>query len=276
MSTDMSKEHASPRTIAAYVRGDTGLPADVLWAVESHLEACAGCRRLLSETAADQAPDVSALTRKVWTGLASELAAPATRSRQRRGRMRPARWLTPAMVPWLATGVGLTGIALLMDLAGARSGGVSPVLLIAPLLPVLGVAVSWSRGTDPAHELTASTSLAGLPLVLRRTAAVLAVVIPALWASGWATGAGAAQWLLPCLGFTTLTLALGTVMAVTRAAVLLSALWGAAVVVPALATGHTGYLLTSTGLPLWAGVLVLSSGVVIGRRNTYARLGIGR
>ncbi|MEU5328930.1 cupin domain-containing protein [Streptomyces parvus] len=272
----MSKEHASPNIITAYARGDTALPADVLWAVESHLEACADCRRLLSEAVTDQAPDVAALTRSVWTGLAAELAAPATGARQRLGRTRRARWLTPAMVPWLATAVGLTGIALLLDLAGRRSGEVSPVLLIAPLLPVLGVAVSWSRGTDPAYELTASTPLAGLPLVLRRTAAVLAVVVPVLWASGWATGAGAAQWLLPCLGFTTLTLALGTVMTVSRAAVLLSALWAAVIAVPALATGRTAYLLTSTGLPLWAGVLVLSCGVVIGRRNTYTRLGTGQ
>ncbi|MET9050905.1 zf-HC2 domain-containing protein [Streptomyces bacillaris] len=271
----MTAGHASPHIITAYARGDTALPADVLWAVESHLEACADCRGLLSEAVAGQVPAVAALTRSVWTGLATELAAPGAGA-GRHGRIRPARWMTPAALPWLATVVGLTGLALLMDLAGHRAGAVSPVVLIAPLLPVLGVAVSWSRVTDPAHELTVSTPMAGLPLVLRRTAAVLAAVIPALWASGWATGAGAAQWLLPCLGFTMLALALGTVMALHRAAVLLSALWAAVTVLPALTAQHTGFLLTGPGLPVWAGLLVLSTGVVIGRRNTYALLGAHR
>ena len=70
------------------------------------------------------------------------------------------------MVPWLAMVVGVTLVALLLDLSDTGSGEVSLVLLLAPVLPVLGVAASWSRGLDPAYELTASVPRAGLYLVL--------------------------------------------------------------------------------------------------------------
>ncbi|CAM5729862.1 hypothetical protein SHIRM173S_01344 [Streptomyces hirsutus] len=89
------------------------------------------------------------------------------------------------MVPWLAMVVSVTLLALLLDLGDTGSGEVSLVLLFAPVLPVLGVAASWSRGLDPAYELTASVPRAGLPLVLRRTASVLGVVVPGRW---WADG----------------------------------------------------------------------------------------
>ena len=66
-------------------------------------------------------------------------------------------WSEPLLPgAWLAMVVGVTLLALLLDLADTGYGEVSLVLLLAPVLPVLGVAASWSRGLDPAYELTAS------------------------------------------------------------------------------------------------------------------------
>jgi hypothetical protein len=180
------------------------------------------------------------------------------------------------MVPWLAMAVGVMLIALLLDLVGSGSGDVSLVLLLAPVLPVGGVAASWSRGLDPAYELTASVPRAGLHLVLRRTASVLAVVVPALLVGGWVTEVTAAQWLLPCLAFTSTTLALGGVVGVTRAAVALVAVWTAVVAAPTLAAGRTTLALQAVGLPVWGLILALSIGVVIARRGAYAALGAHR
>ncbi len=186
------------------------------------------------------------------------------------------------MAPWLVMVMSVTLLALLLDLAdtgtgyGSGPGQVSLVLLLAPVLPVLGVAASWSRGLDPAYELTASVPRAGLPLVLRRTASVLAVVVPALLAGGWVTGVTAAQWLLPCLAFTSTTLALGGVLGVTRAALALIAVWAAVVVAPALATSRTPLALQTDGLPVWGLILTLGIGVVIARRGAYAVLGTHR
>ena len=272
----MSVEHASMRIIDAYARGGTDLAADEVWALEAHLEACAVCRDRLSAAITAEAPAVAALVDTVWSGLEPHLTAPAVMPRRRHWSARLSMWMTPTMVPWLAMVASVTLIALLLDLVGPGYGEVSLVLLLAPVLPVLGVAASWSRGLDPAYELTASVPRAGLYLVLRRTASVLAVVVPALLMGGWATGVMAAQWLLPCLAFTSTTLALGGVIGVTRAAVALTAVWAAVIVAPTLATSRTTFALQSGGLPVWGLILALGIGVVIARRGAYSVLGAHR
>lgn len=50
------------------------------------------------------------------------------------------------MLPWLAMVVSVTLLALLLDLIHTGFGEVSVVLLLAPVLPVLGVAASRRRG----------------------------------------------------------------------------------------------------------------------------------
>ncbi|MFE7767100.1 zf-HC2 domain-containing protein [Streptomyces sp. NPDC057438] len=274
----MTVEHASKRIIDGYARGDTDIGADDVWALEAHLERCRQCRDRLSTALSATAPAVTAMVGTVWADLEPRLAATATMPLRRPWSARLSRWLTPTMAPWLAMVMTVTLLALLLDVAdtGFGPGQVSPVLLLAPVLPVLGVAASWSRGLDPAYELTASVPRAGLPLVLRRTVSVLAVVIPALLAGGGLTGVSAAQWLLPSLAFTSTTLALGGVVGVSRAAVTLVAVWAAVVVAPALATSRTPVALQTDGLPVWGLILALGIGVVIARRGAYTVLGAHR
>jgi len=272
----MSIEHASKRIIEGYVRGGADLSADEVWAVEAHLEMCRVCRDRLSAAVGAGVPAVASLVDTVWSGLEPQLAVTATMPRRRRWSAPLSRWMTPTMVPWLAMVVGVTLLALLLDLSDTGSGEVSLVLLLAPVLPVLGVAASWSRGLDPAYELTASVPRAGLYLVLRRTASVLGVVVPVLLVGGWATGVMVAQWLLPCLAFTSTTLALGGVVGVTRAAVVLATVWAAVVVAPTLATSRTTFALQTDGLPAWGLILALGIGVVIARRGAYTVLGAHR
>ncbi|MER7692587.1 zf-HC2 domain-containing protein [Streptomyces sp. NPDC097610] len=272
----MSGEHASTRIIDGYARGGTELAADEVWALEAHLEACRVCRDRLSAAVTFEVPAVAALVGTVWSHLEPQLAATATMPRRRRRSAWLSRWMTPTMVPWLAMVVSVTLLALLLDLVGTGFGEVSLVLLLAPILPVLGVAASWSRGLDPAYELTASAPRAGLYLVLRRTASVLAVVVPALLVAGWTTGVTAGQWLLPCLAFTSTTLALGGLVGVTRAAVALAAVWVAAVLAPTLATSRTAFTLQTGSLPVWGLLLALGTAVVIARRGAYSVLGAHR
>ncbi|NJP99109.1 zf-HC2 domain-containing protein [Streptomyces zingiberis] len=272
----MTVEHASERIIEGYARGGAGLPIDEMWAVEAHLEACRECRDRLSAAVRDSVPEVVALVETVWTDLEPQVAIAAVMPHRRRRTARLSKWLTPAMVPWLAMVVAVTLAALLLDLVDAGSRQASLVLLCAPVLPVLGVAASWSRGLDPAYELTASVPRAGLPLVLRRTASVLAAVVPALLVGGWATGVMVAQWLVPCLAFTVATLALGGAVGVTRAALWLAAVWAAVIVAPTVATSRTAAALETGGLPVWGLILALAIGVVIARRGAYSELGAHR
>ncbi|MFF8035610.1 MULTISPECIES: zf-HC2 domain-containing protein [unclassified Streptomyces] len=272
----MSGEHASMRIIDGYARGGTDIPADEVWALEAHLETCRVCRDRLSAAVAAQAPGVAALVDTVWSGLGPRLTATAPMPRRRRRPPRLSGWLTPTMVPWLAMVVSVTLLALLLDLLGTGSGEVSLVQLLAPVLPVLGVAASWSRGLDPAYELTASTPRAGLHLVLRRTTSVLVVVVPVLLVGGWATGVTAAQWLLPCLALTSAALALGGVVGVTRAAVSLVAVWAGVVVAPSLAASRMTFVLQTGALPVWGLILALGTGAVIARRGAYSAPGAHR
>jgi hypothetical protein len=272
----MSVEHASMRIIDGYARGGTDLAADEVWAVEAHLEACGLCRDRLSAAVTAAAPAVTSLVETVWADLEPRLAGTASMPPRGRWSAQLSLWLTPVMVPWLAMVATVTLLALVLDLVGPGSGEVSLVLLLAPVLPVLGVAASWSRGLDPAYELTASVPRAGLHLVLRRTASVLAVVVPALLVGGLATGVMVAQWLLPCLAFTSTTLALGGVVGVTRAAGALVAGWAAVIVTPTLAAGRITFALRTGGLPVWGLILALGIAVVIARRGAYSVLGAHR
>ncbi|MER6298939.1 zf-HC2 domain-containing protein [Kitasatospora sp. NPDC001539] len=275
----MSGEHASKQLIDAYTRGDATMAADTVWALEAHLETCAPCRSRLAAGVATEAPGIAALLDTVRAGLDPQVdAAAQAPSRRRRPRWVSA-WLTPAMAPWLAMTVVVTLLALLLGAVAppAFFGGASPLSAIAPVLPLGGVAASWSRGLDPAHELTASTARAGLPLLLRRTTAVLVVVLPALLLGGWLTGTTtAAQWLLPSLAFTSTALALGSVVGVTRAATGLLAAWGVVVAVPAMATGHVPLalrlVLQPDRLPWWGLLIALGTGAVIARKDAYSTL----
>ncbi|MER5266838.1 zf-HC2 domain-containing protein [Actinosynnema sp. NPDC002837] len=253
-------EHPSADSIARYAGGDD-LPADVLWAVEAHLETCQTCRLRLADVAP---PQVTALTETVWAGL-----EPAGPPAHRRHRL--ARWATPSLLPWLAMTAFVVLAALSLDGLPGPSAS-SAVLLIAPIVPVLGVAAAWSRGMDPAYELVVSTPRAGLQLVLRRTFAVLVAVLPALLLGGWLAGASPAYWLLPCLGVTAVTLALGGVIGMRRAAVAAACAWAVLVVGPAVVVGGVPGVLAPGAAPVWAAVLVGGAAAVFFRSAAYARL----
>ncbi|MER6692269.1 zf-HC2 domain-containing protein [Streptomyces minutiscleroticus] len=275
----MSGEHVSTRLLDDYARGDTEMAVDVVWALEAHLETCAMCRSRLAASVATEVPGIATLLDTVRAGLEPQLDA-AVRAPSRRHRPRwLSAWLTPATAPWLAMTVVVTLMALLLDSLTPSTffGDTSPVLLIAPVLPLCGVAASWSRGLDPAYELTSSTARAGLPLLLRRTTTVLVVVLPGLLVAGWLTGAmTAAQWLLPSLAFTSTALALGGLVGVTRAATGLAVAWGVVVVAPTWVTGHVPSALRVVfqpgQLPVWGLLLALGIGAVIARRNAYSTL----
>ncbi|MFD7641511.1 zf-HC2 domain-containing protein [Kitasatospora sp. NPDC059795] len=268
----MSADHASAGLIDEYARGGDGLPADTVWALEAHLEGCAPCRGLLAAAVPAAAPGVAALVGSVHAALGPQLGTARPVPVRRRARWLPA-WAVPAVTPWLLTAVAVVLLALTLDSAGPPDllGRVSPLLLVAPVLPLCAAAAAWAPGLDPAYELTAAAPRSGLPLLLRRTVAALAVVLPVLLAAGGLTGAmSAAQWLLPSLAFTTTALALGSVVGVGRAAAALVAVWAAAVAAPVWATGRLPFVLRPEQSPGWALLLVLGAATVLARRRAYS------
>jgi hypothetical protein len=168
---------------------------------------------------------------------------------------------------------------------GADVTGVRPLLLaVAPVVPVVGVALSYGAHADPLHEIVAATPSAGLRLVLTRTAAVLAVSLPLLTLAGLlvpSSGApGAAAWLLPGLALTLASLALAGYVGFRTATAVIGGGWLCAVLVPALAapgsrltarlTEQLAYCLD--GAPAqgaWAAAAALSAVLLAARRPAY-------
>lgn len=261
----MNAHHPSEEMLRRYARGDD-MAADQLWAVESHLETCAPCRGRL-------APEPMATA--VWAELAPLIERTPQMPRTHAWRRRVHGWVSPAAGPWLVMILLVTAAAVALDQLGSGAG-VSLVLLIAPVLPVLGVAASWGRALDPAYELTAATPRAGLPLLFRRTTSVLAVVVPGLTAASLLTGLGPSRWLLPCLAFTVGTLALGALVGITRAAIALIAAWVLAIVAPTIAFSRTSVALDLAATPVWAGVLLLGLAVIAVRRMAFTGLEANR
>ncbi len=259
--------HPSPAVIARYADREAVLDEVTLWSVEVHLEDCASCRALV---AGRTTGDSQALLARIAAGVGDEIAAGPVPVRRRRRATVGNRWLVLHLVPWLTMTVAVLGCAVLLQVL--TPGLPSLVALLAPVAPLPGVAIAWSRRHDPAWELIAGTPAAGLTMLLRRTAAVLAVVVPALALASSRTGVSLALTLLPCLAFTAATIALGAFVGVRLAAVGLGAAWALAVVVPAVVTADLPVVLRPGSSPGWALLTLALAGFAATRANHFRRL----
>lgn len=228
--------HASPALLAAYA-GGRAQPADV-WAVESHLVGCPLCRAELTAVLmpADQEILDDAGDRLV-------AALPERRGVRLRRSLRRFAWtLQPATAVAVAVAVGAVTVFDLLAGVGGGDGGV--LWLLAPAIPVAGVAVAAVGDDDPCREAVFAAPSAVLRLVLWRTLAVLLLAVPLTSAAGFLRAAAGgeagwnAAWLLPCLALTSTTLAAGAFVGVERAARAVALLWCAAALGPSLV--HTG------------------------------------
>ncbi|MFF3953543.1 zf-HC2 domain-containing protein [Streptomyces sp. NPDC001890] len=262
--------HVSEELAGRYAAGS--VPETDAWSVEKHVEACGGCAARLSAAVRTARPEAGAALDAVRAGVlaavvarevsadgaSAAVTAPGTtagapaRGARRRSPGAVTRagrllWAAgPALRgPWLlALVLVAVGAVALAYGAGAGAGAgeaARPLLLVvAPVLPLAGVALSYGRHADPMHEITAATPSGGVRLLLTRTAAVLAVSIPALTLAGAALPAsagrpGAAAWLLPGLAMTLAALALGSYVGCRTGATSVALAWAAAVVLPAFA-----------------------------------------
>ncbi|MFV2010207.1 MULTISPECIES: zf-HC2 domain-containing protein [unclassified Micromonospora] len=260
--------HPTPTLISRYASGDPRIDEATVWAVEAHLESCAPCRMQLSDSVG---PADRQLLDRVAVGVAAGIEAGPAPVRRRRLRR---SGFAARILPWLATAGALMLIAVLFETTFASLP--SLVLLVAPVTPLLPVAAAWSRRTDPAWELMATMPRTGLPLLLRRTLAVLTVVVPVLAAAGWSTGQSPALWLLPGLAFTAGALALGGLVGVDRAALGLTVVWAVGVILPSLVGQQLPVILRSGSWPGWALATVALVAVTAVRAGDHNRLYLGR
>jgi hypothetical protein len=147
-------------------------------------------------------------------------------------------------------------------------------LVVAPLLPVAGVAFAYGRLVDPAHELTMVAPIDSFRLLMLRATTVLTVSI-GLGLIAWpvvpAPGSfGPSAWLLPALALTLTTLALASRFEIWLAGVLVGSGW-----VAAMLLAYTQELETfdARAQIVYAGLIGLAAVVVAIRRDSYDREG---
>ena len=223
--------HAADDLLTRYVRGDAGAVQGA--SLEHHLIHCADCRARIA-TYVDSPPlDV------VWNRIQEQAQAPAPslleRMLIRLGVSEPDALLV-AVAPslrasWLF-GLAITLGFVALSAAYGGSRGLALFLLVAPLVPVAGVAFAYGPDVDPAYEVGVAVPYSASRLLLLRSGAVLATSLPLVLAAALLVPAlswTAVSWVLPALAFTAVMLAASTWIRPTITGVGLGIVWICAV-----------------------------------------------
>ncbi len=169
-----------------------------------------------------------------------------------------------------------TGLAILIGLGATDVDrpreNLFVLLLVAPLVPVLGVAMAYGTEADPAHEMAVATPLRGLRLILTRAAVVLAfstfwLALAALIAPGRQPMAFA--WLVPAVGLTTATVALMTFVRPRLAAAATTVVWVLGVLTTQASAADRLAAFTAPGQLVMVAVTALALVVAIARRQRF-------
>jgi Putative zinc-finger len=257
-------------------------------AIEAHLMTCESCRAGLANVSTS-AQDGVVNQQSVWDGVLERVDRP-TRSITERLlgvlRVRPdiAKLLatTPALrLAWLAA----VAIVAAFAVAAARIEGDGPwlLLVIAPLLPVAGVATAYGPALDPTYEIGVAAPMSGLRLTLLRTLAVIATTLPLLTVAALVTpgdGWTAFAWVLPSFALVAITLALATVTSTERAGVVVGVGWFVALVAlidrdEAGSFVDRSLIFSSSGQTVVAVVAAIGVAVVASRRTSFDLMIVG-
>lgn len=176
---------------------------------------------------------------------------------------------TPALRgSWLGSQTLVLGFAVV----ASRARGLTPFLVLAPLLPLAGIAAAYGPHADPIHEISRAAPTSTFRLVLWRAAAVLSTTAALAAVAGvaipprtWMTAA----WVLPSLAVTITSLALGTFVEPLRAAAAVAFIWiGTTIGVAASAAGALT-LFRGPAQITFSIVAVAGSAVIVRRRDRF-------
>ena len=227
--------HADTSLLDAYASGRLG--ALEAASVEQHLDHCAACRGLVRPFVDRTDPLV---LDRMWDQVRDGAERPAlpavVRLARRVGLPEPTAVLlastTALRTAWLTSSLVAVGFALLASrVAGADA--LWPFLLVAPLVPVLGVATAYGPADDPGEALAVTAPYGRTRLIWVRTVAVLVSCLPATALLGlllpgpdWV----AVAWLGPALTIVPVLLALAGFVGPRYAAAALAIAWSGLVV----------------------------------------------
>jgi len=176
---------------------------------------------------------------------------------------------TPSLrASWFIAGAVAIGFSAWAASTGPR--GMLLFLVVAPLIPLAGVAAAYGPWMDPMHEVARATPTSGIRVVLLRAAAVLVSTAVLMGAASLAlpnVDRGAAAWILPSLSITLVCLALSTFVPVPWAAGAVTLLWLTVVLVAAGRSGDRFAAFHGPGQACFFVVVVVSTAVLAWRRE---------
>jgi signal transduction histidine kinase len=176
---------------------------------------------------------------------------------------------TPSLrASWFAAGAIVVGFSA--RAAAAGPAGLVVFLVVAPLVPVAGVAAAYGPWMDPMYEMAHATPTSGLRILLLRAAAVLATTAVLVGSAAiLLPGADwtAAAWVLPSLALTLASIALSTFVPTQWAAAGVTLFWLTVVVVSAARSGDRFAVFHGSGQVAFFVVVVGSSAVLARRRG---------
>ena len=157
----------------------------------------------------------------------------------------------------------------------ARRDTLFALLVLAPMLPVLGVGLAYGSAADPSHEIQLATPTHGLRLVGIRSITVLVVsiaIVGPLSALNEAARPMAAAWLLPALAVTTASLAVMTFLAPRQATAATAIAWFAAVLIARVAADDPLAAFTAIGQLAAIAIAAVAIVIVFARRASFEQL----
>lgn len=266
--------HVHPDVLAHYASGDADQTQ--AYSIEAHLPSCPACRAQIAALVDDRR------LARVWEGVEAQLDVPARGPVEaalcRLGVAKhSARLLgaTPALrLSWLSACALVLAFAAWA--AGQRADGVYWFLVLAPLLPLAGVAAAYGPGVDPTYEIGLAAPLRSFELLLIRALAVLAattvmaaVAAVALAGLQWT----AAAWLVPSLGLTLASLALATRMSPLIACASLAVVWALSAGVAGRLAAEPLIFFGAGGQLLYAVVAIVALVVLLRSAERFERRG---
>lgn len=267
--------HVPAPTMSAWVAGEaSAVAADT---IEQHVMACADCRG----AAALATRDVGAVDLdRVWAGVTDEIhpqsPSAIVRLLRRLGVPEPdavVAGMTPAFTAaWVAALTAVLGATLVASFV-SPDRALAAYLLLAPLVPLGGVALSYGEGVDPTYELALSAPYPQFRLLLLRTAVVLVACAPATTLAGLALQPWwvALAWLAPGLAFVLATLAASTWFPLRHAAAFAGTLW-VVVTTSAFASGDELAVVGPVALGTYAGATAVALWVLRARGQALSRM----
>ncbi len=175
---------------------------------------------------------------------------------------------------WISVGLAMV-FALTLD--GSESASQAGYIALAPLVPVIGIALAYGPASDPSYESSLAAPMSGLRLLTIRAVGVLVLTAPLVAIAGLLLHTNtwlAAAWLLPGIALGSATMALSTWKPLRTSALAVVGAWALTVIISNNNLADITRLFGFGGQLLSVSILVASAMLAYVRRDMFEHLEI--